>query len=85
MSIYITQQQKKEWEAEILTLSLKSVGLTFNLERENFLKELLSKAIVLPVEESWYLKANDLYDAANQGELVFSLEKDYPNGVIIKK
>lgn len=80
MSIYITQQQKEEWEAEILTLSLKSVGLTFNLERENFLKELLSKAIVLPVEGSW----DDILSSTEVTDCIYSNKMNYPDGVIIK-
>lgn len=81
MSIYITQQQKEEWEAEILTLSLKSVGLTFNLEKENFLKELLSKAIVLPVEKSW----DDTLSNTEVTDCIYSNKMNYPNGVIIKQ
>lgn len=76
MSIYITQQQKEEWEAEIADLKSKSINFNAILERQYFLEELLEKAIVLPVEESWdefYMYTDDLY-----------YTKDYPNGVLIK-
>lgn len=84
MSIYITQQQKEEWESNVLKIEteLRTLPLTDGLKdigKIEVYKELLSKAIVLPVETTW-------------GHIIFSdtdetvdAEKNYPNGVIIRK
>jgi hypothetical protein len=83
MSIYITQQQKEEWETKVS--ELKSIRFedkeNFDWDRGNVVElnlyeELLSKSTVLPVEESW-----------NDVDLLYIgvKENSYPNGVIIKK
>lgn len=81
MSIYITQQQKEEWETEVTNLKQASIGLNFNIERQYFLEELLSKAIVLPVEESW----EDTLSNTEVTDCIYSNKMNYPNGVIIKQ
>jgi hypothetical protein len=81
MSIYITQQKKEELEARISELdTIRNESSSDNndwyLGRIKVLKEILSEAIVLPVEESWdefYNNSDSLYN-----------QEDYPNGVIIK-
>lgn len=79
MSIYITQQQKEEWETEVTNLKKASIGLNFNIERQYFLEELLSKAIVLPVEESW-TKVEIWTNMLDKYQIEFM----YPRGVIIQ-
>ena len=83
MSIYITQQQKEEWETEVTNLKQASIGLNFNIERQYFLEELLSKAIVLPVEESWNVIGENTGTFYDDDGLV--LKSHFPNGVIIKQ
>ena len=83
MSIYITQQQKEDWETEVTKLKQASIGLNFNIERQYFLEELLSKAIVLPVEESW-VHLSRKTNGSDYG-IPSSVSESYPNGVIIKQ
>jgi hypothetical protein len=88
MSIYITQQQKEEWEAKVAELEEKlnriygdfskpngGVYFTWKTQIKTY-KEILLMATVLPIEESW-----DGFDKIN---LPFK-KLQYPNGVIIKK
>lgn len=83
MSIYITQQQKEEWETEVTNLKQASIGLNFNIERQYFLEELLSKAIVLPVEDSWDSFGEKCGIKHIKGDADVLIE--HPNGVIIKQ
>ena len=64
MSLYITQQQKEEWEfkiAELKSINAKEtlfsnggiLSIAIINERKEFYENLLAKAIVLPVEENW--------------------------------
>jgi hypothetical protein len=80
--IYLTQEGKQEIEAKIAELEDYTYA-TQDLHLEGCikghlycLKEILSSAIVLPVEESW----NDFY---NNSDSLYNQE-DYPNGVIIQ-
>lgn len=97
MSIYITQQQKEEWEAKIAELvkffvkgdgSMSQQELApYSLEFK-YLKELLDKSTVLPVEESWEVVGDKslqalIDDEVKEGEGIFQVH--YPNGVIIKQ
>jgi hypothetical protein len=89
MSIYITQQKKEELEARISELdTIRNESSSDNndwyLGRIKVLKEILSEAIVLPVEESWDNRFDALYDAANESELMYYLSQNLPNGIIIK-
>ena len=83
MSIYITQQQKEEWETKVS--ELKSIRFedkeNFDWDRGNVVElnlyeELLSKSTVLPVEED----IEDVIYKHNMSEY----KNIYPNGVIIK-
>lgn len=85
MSIYITEEQKKEWETEIIDLeykkSLKSDpnNIWYIQGRIDLLKRFLPKAIVLPTEDSW----NDCLSNTERDGCVYSNTNNYPNGVII--
>jgi hypothetical protein len=90
MNIYITQQKKKELEAKIASNS-KPIAHHDGIyvsevqqARAELLEEILSEAIVLPVEESWENRFDALYDAANESELMYYLSQNLPNGIIIK-
>lgn len=75
--IYLSQQKKKELEAKIAELEHKNNvigGITYK-EVLNVYKEILSEAIVLPVQESWEIAINR--------ETILNIS--YPNGVIIKQ
>jgi hypothetical protein len=75
MKFYITQETKQEIEAKIAEIESYE-GLESGMA--DTLKEILSSAIILPVEESWY----DTNISAVQPEQ--KLGKAYPNGVIIQ-
>jgi len=89
MGIYITQQKKEELEARISDLDLfiqdnKDKGY-YSLEcfhggRKMIYNEILSEAIVLPVEESW--EDVELYPPDNESQ--FKKTMSLKNGVIIK-
>jgi hypothetical protein len=82
--IYITEEKKKELEAKIAELEFIAANdLLQNTERDlaqsslNIYKEILSSAIVLPVEESY----------EEDGVVLIEkrwMFKKYPKGVIIK-
>lgn len=91
MSIYITQQKNEEFEARISELeTIRNESSSDNndwyLGRIKELKEILSEAIVLPVEESWdgYFDAtiNSFIDDDPNASLQTRLK--YKDGVIIK-
>ena len=82
--IYITQQKKEELEAKIAELeTIRNESSSDNndwyLGRIKELKEILSEAIVLPVEESW----SDTPIWQHEG-IREHFEAEYPIGVIIK-
>jgi hypothetical protein len=86
MSIYITQQQKEEWEAKYkhyleLRDEVEALGHTHRRSTINGMlsvyHDLLATSTVLPIEESW-----EEFDAAL---LSYIRDEEYPNGVIIKK
>jgi hypothetical protein len=72
--IYLTAEGKKEIEAKIAELEKFAIHKGDTSPRIIMLKEILSSAIILPVEEDW----NDVYDC------IYSCKSNYPNGVIIK-
>jgi hypothetical protein len=80
--IYLTQEGKQEIEAKIAELEQFSPIDTFedytNFGKKQQLKEILSSATILPVEESWQ-KVKHFYT----GDSVKSSKK-YPQGVIIQ-
>ena len=84
MKLYITQETEQEIEDKIAELEDKflliadSLTSMENQGRLDMLKEILSSASILPVEESWY----DTNISAVQPEQ--KLGKTYPNGVIIQ-
>jgi hypothetical protein len=75
MKFYITQETKQEIEAKIAEIESYE-GLESGMA--DTLKEILSSATILPVEESWY----DTNISAVQPEQ--KLGKAYPNGIIIQ-
>lgn len=82
--IYLTQEGKQEIEAKIAELEGTNIHLMKpshtlgSLEgRISALKEILSSATILPVEESWNNISNNTFDRANNSEI-------YPQGVIIQ-
>ncbi len=83
--IYLTQEGKQEIEAKIAELEginvhlMKPSHTLGSLEgRISTLKEILSSATILPVEESWRKCG-----IVNREERE-SVTSDYPNGVIIQ-
>jgi hypothetical protein len=82
MGIYITQKQKEEWEEirDMLQDSLNTseqMGDTIRAGIEHFelqiYRDLLSKAVVLPVHKNWDECSERVYDMG------------YEQGVIIEK
>ncbi len=82
--IYLTQEGKQEIEAKIAELekfymTARKVGVT--MERIDweiqYLKEILSSAIILPVEESWE-------NADKKSDYGLSSKEFYPQGVVIQ-
>jgi hypothetical protein len=75
--IYLTQEGKQEIEAKIKhikVLEINSVLSNFYQGQIAILKEILSSATILPVEESW----GNMPIGVNESEL------SYPQGVIIQ-
>jgi hypothetical protein len=81
--IYLTQEGKQEIEAKIAeledyTYATQDLHLEGNIQGHLYcLKEILSSATILPVEESWNNLSNNTLDRANNSEI-------YPQGVIIQ-
>jgi hypothetical protein len=84
--IYLTPEGKQELEAKIAELELNEeihvkngfmMGANMNHGFVDALKEILSSATILPVEESW----DKVYEKTFSQAFV---EKDYPNGLIIQ-
>jgi hypothetical protein len=78
--IYLTKEGKKEIEAKIAeledyTYATQDLHLEGNIQGHLYcLKEILSSATILPVEESW----GNMPIGVNESEL------SYPQGVIIQ-
>jgi hypothetical protein len=93
--IYLTEQSKQEIETKIAELEVVNkieienkwevkAGVTFGCIL--ILNEILSSAIILPVEESWDKIDDKIINAVINNE-VFNKpyhEIEYPNGVIIQ-
>ena len=77
--IYLTEEGKKDIEDKIAELEQSSPIDTFedytNFGRKQQLKEILSSATILSVEESW--------NNCDKNNLLFK-QVQYPNGVIIQ-
>jgi hypothetical protein len=73
--IYLTEEGKLELEDKISEIEKvnKLAGELANTALVNVYKEILSSAIILPIEENWY-------DVSKS--VVF--ENIYPNGVVIQ-
>jgi len=91
--MYLTEEGKKAIEAKIVELEATikyenkyfptDIKIVAAASREiSLLKEILSSAIILPVEENWVDIQNTV---VSRKQLPFSFtEEYYPNGVIIK-
>jgi hypothetical protein len=88
--IYLTEEGKQEIEAKIAELDkiilLQPAHLVQGfIHRKEFLKEILSSAIVLPVEESWERLEENLLEGLHENtKLEDVIYIDYPKGVIIQ-
>ena len=82
MKFYITEETRQELEAKIVEIEESYFKVKGNDDPDEhyldgartYLKEILSSATILPVEESW-----DHVD-----ENTHTIPKVYPNGVIIQ-
>lgn len=79
MSIYITEEKKKELDQRLFWMHSQEIKSEEMWGRIMMLQEILSQAIVLPVEESW--RKSGVVDEDDRNYL----QENYPNGVIIKK
>jgi hypothetical protein len=86
--IYLTEEGKKEIEAKIAELESipmsekKWEDLDSITSEIRVLKEILSSATILPVEDNWdEIRLLDGIDSSGTGNLT---KAKYPNGVIIK-
>jgi hypothetical protein len=92
--IYLTEEGKKEIEDKIADLETElnseSPFATENWKNWNrgeiaAYREILSLAIILPVEENWeQLEESLLYGLHDHMKLQNVIHIDYPNGVIIQ-
>lgn len=92
--IYITQQKKEELEAKLKTIRINDQDeyedkedyllRKFELE-QNFIDEILSEAIILPEEESWYSLQEKVENDSQSLilQVPFICKSLYPSGVII--
>jgi hypothetical protein len=71
--IYLTEEGKQEIKAKILEILKTDIDDYYG--NAALLKEILSSAIILPVEESWEY-VNELYDGVRK--------QLYPQGIIIQ-
>jgi hypothetical protein len=80
--IYLTEEGKKEIEAKIAELEKFAIHKGDTSPRIIMLKEILSSATILPVEDNWdEIRLLDIIDSSGTGNLT---KAKYPNGVIIK-
>jgi hypothetical protein len=78
MSIYLTEEKKKELNQRLFWLHSQEIKSEEMWGRIMMLQEILSESIVLPIEESWD-------DVIDQHDVEGACKKYYPSGVIIKK
>lgn len=85
--IYLTQKVKQELEAKIANIKKPAPhwdGIYVSEVQEaraDLYEEILSEAIVLPIEESWDVV--ELYPPDNESQIKHTLK--YKNGVIITR
>lgn len=85
MKVYLTEEGKKELEAEIAELKKRvphwdGVYVSEKAkERIEVYEEILSSAVILPDTEIW--ENTPMYFSI---KMVEAFEKEYPNGVIIQ-
>jgi hypothetical protein len=81
--IYITEEGKKELEVKIAELEILKedcedcIWREYNSSQVTY-QEILSSAIVLPVEKSWIEVCSDYDDTSD------FFKKCYPNGLVIQ-
>lgn len=82
--IYLTEEGKKEIEAKIAELEITGLVREHHLAYYEIYKEILSSAIVLPIEESY----NDIqhFETSEHGTVIRKhfLMANYSKGVIIQ-
>lgn len=89
--IYITEEAKKELEAKVAELEKRIINerdcqdpieylLGETKGKQIIYKEILSSAIVLPVEESW----ENALSNTEVTDCIYSNAMNFPNGVIIE-
>jgi hypothetical protein len=86
--IYLTQEGKQEIEAKIAELeklALDADKPSFRMGQKVILLEILTSAIILPVEESWQETIRKPLENFQVEDKDSTLEGNYPNGVIIKQ
>lgn len=87
--IYLTQEGKQELEAKIAELETtrkesSSDNNDYYLGRIKKLKEILSSATILPVEESWKETLGKQLNKFQVDGEDSTLEGNYPDGLIIQ-
>jgi hypothetical protein len=89
MKFYVSEQTKRELEAEISELKNKEeFGDVYYIRfgKIQTLEELLSNCVVLPVEKSWdSLEDNVLYGMHEHMDFIRAVRIDCPKGVIIEE
>ena len=81
--IFLTEEGKKEIETEIYNINktyYQYADWEGKLAEAELYKEILSSAIILPVEESW----DDVLTNTERNDCVYSCENNFKNGVIIQ-
>jgi hypothetical protein len=86
--IYLTEDGRQEIEAKIAELEMQMdknrefASVFYGLSGRNLmLKEILSSAIILPTEESWY---KVMFDGIDRDDAFDYAEKEFKDGVVIK-
>ena len=90
--IYLTEQGKQEIEAELIGIENEVINYAEDdlcdiasiQTRYHTLKEILSSAIILPVQESWKSMVEGDDDYEHYIENIICFPTSYPNGVIIQ-
>lgn len=85
MKIYIDNETKLSLEAKIAKIESRedSTNLMY-IQEVRTLKEILSEAIVLPIEKSWKSTVEGDEDYEHYIDNMICFPTKYPNGVIIK-
>jgi hypothetical protein len=78
--IYLTEQGKQEIEAKIALYERLQYKSAIHIGELNLLKEILSSATILPVEESW----EEIFSIHGMSKVITNFSSIYPQGVIIQ-